>query len=441
MDNFLHESQNVGTVDSEGRFTLAGDQALAKLSEYTVRRPEQWVLKMVQAAVVGGAERLEITQSRREIHIRFPLADAPTPEEVEQAVFSPETLTIPFLHELAIGLRSLLRRRTFVVSWPSTSGHSSLRWNGAQLERGSAAAGEGIFEVMSTYAPSWFQAPTEQVDESRILQREAAYGAMPVMLDGREITVFDLPITSPSGGGANDSPMHLASGYLSDPLGEPETAVGTFLHRPLHASRPLVRWERAKEGVGSSFSLFGSGITREVWSDEPFRIVWTRHGVACAVHEIARAPLGGFLAVCGDHLRSDLSGLSLQIDAESRQEAFEKLSLLERPGRLAIEWLESFRQPTTLVDVAKVTGKAFGYIALAGLLFAVVAATHGELGAAGFPGCSSKASSQLTPEQHLEQLLAGLRDRLRRLVAFREKPLSHPRLAEDIDFDDFPKLG
>ena len=71
MDKFLRESSHAGQWDSQGEFQVSVARALTKLAEYALSRPEQWILKMVQAAVAGEARKLEVRQFRNDFRAHF----------------------------------------------------------------------------------------------------------------------------------------------------------------------------------------------------------------------------------------------------------------------------------------------------------------------------------------------------------------------------------
>lgn len=360
MDRFLEEGRNVGQHDSEGCFQLSGERALAKLAQFTVSRPEQWILKMVQAAVAGGATRLAITQSRRETRLVFALSDLPALAELELALLAPESPATPFLTELTIGLRSLLSTRRLTVVWPGEE-EGCLRWNGQSLLRETSSSARTSFEVVvEASGQGWLGGQKERAAESHALQTEAAYCPIPLWLDGREVSVLDLPPVSRHTDHVEGSPRHLACGYLSDPQGEGEPAISTRTRNPLYTGTPLMRWSRGERADLGSFSVFSSRSRRAADVDETFRFIWTRYGVACAVREHDSAPLGGFLQLSGDHLRSDLSGLSLQVEPDTLREAYQNLGRLRKPMISSLAWLEGFRPLATYGELAARVARGTG---------------------------------------------------------------------------------
>lgn len=375
VDRFLEEGRNVGQHDSVGCFQLSGEQALSKLGRFSVSRPEQWILKMVQAAVAGGATRLDITQSRRETRLVFGLSHLPAPDELEHALLAPESPATPFLTELTIGLRSLLSTRRLSVIWPGED-EGCLRWNGQSLLRETSSSAGASFEVVVEAShQGWLGGQKERAAESRALQTEAAYCPIPLWLDNREVTVCDLAVQSIHKCHGEASPMHFACGYLSEPQGEGEPAVSTRTQNPLRTSAPLMRWSRGDRADLGSFSLFASrsGNAKDV--DETFRFIWTRYGVACAVREHDSAPLGGFLQLPGDHLRTDLSGLSLHVEPEALREAYNSLARLRGPTISALAWLEGFRPLATYGELAArvARGTGMGLVKMTGWMALIAA--------------------------------------------------------------------
>lgn len=341
MDRFLKESSRAGQFDSRGQFTVAGQKALAKLAEHSLTRPEHWILKMVQAAVAGLSERLEVKQTRTEIALRFWFPTAPSFVEVADALLELDKPALPFLGEMAIGLRALLKSRKFEVCW---SQGPSLRWTGANLEEGTRNARASSFEIVVAYSPGWLSGGAEErAGETQIVHSRAVYCPIPLLWDSREVSVLDIEPTALKSDTTKF--FHLACGYLSEPQRESELIEVTRRKDPLQGKAPLVRWPRAPGSVGSfSFYLVGGGYV-----DAPFRKIWTRYGVACA-ETVFPAAMGGFLQLPGEHLRSDLTGLSLEL-SQKESRAW-PVGRLRSHGLAAIADLERLPSKATYAEMA-----------------------------------------------------------------------------------------
>ena len=106
MDRFLEEQIQAGVAESSGGFTLDPEQARIKIQAYALARPGQFILKLVQAAVAAGSERIEVTFERDSMRFSFQLAD-PTPflaERVAAATLRLGSLPSSPVRHLAVGL-------------------------------------------------------------------------------------------------------------------------------------------------------------------------------------------------------------------------------------------------------------------------------------------------------------------------------------------------
>lgn len=69
LDDLLEQLQVEGQKDSSGRFTLDARSAAPKLRAFRLANPYFYVLKLVQSAVASGAGRIQVTCSRRGVHL------------------------------------------------------------------------------------------------------------------------------------------------------------------------------------------------------------------------------------------------------------------------------------------------------------------------------------------------------------------------------------
>ncbi|MCA9714976.1 MAG: hypothetical protein KC468_09850, partial [Myxococcales bacterium] len=64
----LHEE---GALDSEGSFTLDSERAREKLRQYQLARPHEYVLLLVQAAVLRGATKIRFDIDADDVRMNF----------------------------------------------------------------------------------------------------------------------------------------------------------------------------------------------------------------------------------------------------------------------------------------------------------------------------------------------------------------------------------
>ncbi len=68
-ERLLEELRAAGTIDSVGQFTVDQSKALDKLRRFQLQRPEDCILKLVQAAVEAGASRIDIEHPGDELRV------------------------------------------------------------------------------------------------------------------------------------------------------------------------------------------------------------------------------------------------------------------------------------------------------------------------------------------------------------------------------------
>lgn len=137
VDSFLEEASQLGCLDSEGSFTIAGQEAVGKLASFQLPRPSAWILKMVQAAVTSGASELCVKQSADVTTFRFDPTKLVEVDDLQQALLSPDMQAPDFLKHLAIGLRTVGfgDGRAFTMAVGREDRRELFGWDGQQLSR------------------------------------------------------------------------------------------------------------------------------------------------------------------------------------------------------------------------------------------------------------------------------------------------------------------
>ena len=69
IESFLAQSASSGYLDSQGQFTIDLENARRKTIEYGLDRPDKGLLKLVQAAVQGGAAELTVKVLQDELRL------------------------------------------------------------------------------------------------------------------------------------------------------------------------------------------------------------------------------------------------------------------------------------------------------------------------------------------------------------------------------------
>ena len=97
------------------RFTIARDQAIAKMREYAMRHPDQYVLELIQAAVFRGARWISVDATPTESLVTWVGAPPVPHTELEQLfdyLFVAQTRAeTRSLQQLALGVNALLFRK------------------------------------------------------------------------------------------------------------------------------------------------------------------------------------------------------------------------------------------------------------------------------------------------------------------------------------------
>ncbi|MBS2040973.1 hypothetical protein JST97_38660 [bacterium] len=106
LDEFIEQRSREGSWVSSGEFTLERKKALEKTARYQLGRPTAWILKIVQAAVAAGSERLDIFQTLGETQFEFLCKEDWSGSAFEHAFFSPEAKVSPGLEYLRRALWS-----------------------------------------------------------------------------------------------------------------------------------------------------------------------------------------------------------------------------------------------------------------------------------------------------------------------------------------------
>lgn len=113
LDSYLASQQAEGISQGEGSFTISHEKAAQKRSQYSLLRPQSWVLKLVQAAVAWDCTELIIQQSRTMSTFQLLVKDPgllPDLEELVQSLLIADFENTEAKHCLATALRVVVER-------------------------------------------------------------------------------------------------------------------------------------------------------------------------------------------------------------------------------------------------------------------------------------------------------------------------------------------
>ncbi len=335
LDELLAREVAEGEKLDSGKFTLARDKALEKLSGYQLPGEADWVLKVIQAAVAGGFRQINVRLSGGGVEFGLAGECAWTLSDLQQGFYDPQTSADRSLQHLKQALWSacLQGRRPFHLSSPGWD--ESLFWNGESMRRQvgvatpetrltiSHRAREGIFsyrllrdvesarrnsEILQTLRNRAFVCPVPlRVDARRLdaLQHcpdhglsSSSYPLRFAFSVGGDLPPFKMPPLTRGGydipHNANVALLNLVERHLQVP---DECALVAIL--TAHARD--VQW-----GKSTSWQPY----------EQTSRIYWVSDGVVIDCRAFAVAPgscsLG--LVASAQGLTTDLSGLALQVN-------------------------------------------------------------------------------------------------------------------------------
>lgn len=131
----LADAKGMGTLDSAGTFTIAGEAAIGKLASFQLPRKSAWVLKIVQAAVTAESRSITVAQSNETTTFTFDTTVEFEVAQLKEALLSPQIVGPAPCRHLAVGLRAVGfgDRRAFTLAFDKDGKRTFLGWNGEQL--------------------------------------------------------------------------------------------------------------------------------------------------------------------------------------------------------------------------------------------------------------------------------------------------------------------
>lgn len=316
FNDFMEQEAFGGNLQSEGHFTLKEGEALKKLSEMALKDVDEWVLKMVQAAVAHSCAELSFRIGRRVIQVDFfgePLDIA----ELRDGLTNTKISVSPFWEEAFVGLRTLLFKSEFRVR---DSTGNLVAWDGARIHSSSRKPTPGPALSIIVSLNQAGRPILGVCSMHKLLCDRAAFAALRLVLDGREIKVEER-FAGRGRFGTWTSPLlfaHYPAGCLETELPHLKRAKAKPLSDPLRNSDFLLSLgrERALETDSCHLSLEFSyraptpGDHSRPIVGEVFLVVLTRLGVVCSTRQF-RSAIGGALQIPHNEGRTDLSGLKL----------------------------------------------------------------------------------------------------------------------------------
>lgn len=341
FDDFLAQESAEGEYSSSGEFTLKLEHALKKLAEMALNAKEEWVLKVVQAAVAVGTRRLDFRIGRRGIQVDLS-GNAMDLTPCIDGLLNPNMEPEPFWKELFVGLRTLLPLATFQVI--SGSGES-IEWKGGELQCAAQPRQPSPDTALTlVVVPNKRLSSKEVLGYITLLETRALYAPLSLRVDGRELSLEEVhaPPMPEFGVGTPRWTAPLLHVHSRIPLSQVTIAVlykakDKQLVDGLRSLEPFLSFGLdAPKGRESRFlylkaeyedTLEGRKTNFRMLKPSNFRLCYTRLGVVC--YFIDRTSLiGGVLCLPRDDARSDLAGLKIEPDKNNSAARSEVTPLL-----------------------------------------------------------------------------------------------------------------
>lgn len=244
LSSFIEQQRAAGSYESAGAFTLSIEKARDKLSSFSFINPEDYLLKLVQAAVSLGVEKLNVQLLQRTVLLYFETSSDNSTvcvEAVARALTSPLDESNPARAYLTLAMCAVADQEPSELMWGEWE-HSG---RGTILSLGAGRSEifhDAPFPRTEPLDPSrnfylfYMQKKFKGIPigqmaaEHSALTRRCAFAPMPIFLDGCQIEP-SFPVTFPSA----DPVSELTSPYLG--------AVDI-----LADENPTLRWPPARPG-------------------------------------------------------------------------------------------------------------------------------------------------------------------------------------------------
>lgn len=283
-----------------------------------------WILKMVQAAMVGRARGLAVTQNREVCTLEFQFAapDVPSPKSVLDALTTNAPVPNPAVAELACGLRVIGEFRSFRLTLDDWKHSWTLSCRGGRINsQAGPSYGRSGLTLEVRYEGRGVQRAEQAADELIRLVRRTRLCTVPITVGkrpldpGRGVDVSELSkevvelylasASFPAEGGfrLSEEPQKGSGAEKAYTAFEPKADKLTTSHVDVRCY--------VAPGEGKLGKLLPGSYE---FLRRPSRILWYRRGVLCAESFLEkRLPLQLDIHLSGDHLQAESSGLKLQL--------------------------------------------------------------------------------------------------------------------------------
>ncbi|NOY28152.1 MAG: hypothetical protein GXP62_19985 [Oligoflexia bacterium] len=196
LDSILERSRSPGRFVERRRFTLSRTKAVEKLREFTLRRPEEYILELVQAAVFAGARWIAIDVSKERLFFAWVGGRNFTADQLQNVfdyLFADRTATeTRHVVQLAVALNALLQRRPKLLRIESGDGTSpgTVRMDLDRRGKGVLGQPEDPFQgsyLVVEFTTSWFTrfGASGFTVEQGLVEERCLYCPVPILLNYR----------------------------------------------------------------------------------------------------------------------------------------------------------------------------------------------------------------------------------------------------------------
>ncbi|PRP92785.1 hypothetical protein ENSA5_46970 [Enhygromyxa salina] len=196
IDDLIDDLRADGAVDSEGQFTLDREQARAKMQKFQLADPRRYVLELVQAAVLRGAETIEFEIDADDMRMRFdgaPFTEAEIDDLYGSLFTKGHGRKVRGVRQLALALNAALGMKPKHIHL--RSGVVELHMRPGQRDEirvHEASAATTELHVKQRLRPrlfvDFFLNLTGQLAEEQYLRQRCGYASAAIFLDRKRIS-------------------------------------------------------------------------------------------------------------------------------------------------------------------------------------------------------------------------------------------------------------
>ncbi len=348
LSSFIEQQRAAGSYESAGAFTLSIEKARDKLRSFSLINPEDYLLKLVQAAVSLGVEALNVQLLQRTVLLYFETPEDDSTVSVEavaRALTSPLDESNPARAYLTLAMCAVVGQEPSELmwgEWDSTGQGAILSLGGGRSEifrdapfprTEPLATGRNFYLF---YMQKKFKGiPIGQTAaEHSALTRRCAFAPMPIFIDGCQLEP-SFPVTFPSA----DPVSELTSPYLGavdivadeepslrwppsrsggrswrtlpDELTDLSPALPPVyrMRLPRDFETPMTKASRFDRAYGIPIYLYGHS-----------QIYYVKDGVTLKPVKTHESGGGAFAILDGSSVKTDLTGLQVVVTEEVKSD-------------------------------------------------------------------------------------------------------------------------